>query len=116
MSQKRVLITFNRAPLGSIHYTEGLRAAVGVTSGIDEHSVDIVYLGDGVYFTLAGVDRSNSKLYLGTLETLGYSLKVERESLAARGLAETDLASDAQLISREEVLDLIRQADVTIDF
>lgn len=116
MSQKRVLITFNRAPFGSIHYTEGLRAVVGVTSGIDEHVVDVVYLGDGVYFTLAGVDRSDSRLYLDTLHTLGYNLKVERESLTARGLTETDLASDVQIIGREQVLDLIRQADVTIDF
>ena len=116
MSEKRVLITFNHAPFGSVHYTEGLRAVVGVTSGIDEHVVDVVYLGDGVYFALAGVDRRDSKLYLDTLDKLGYSLKAERESLATRGLAETDLASDVQIISREEVLDLIRQADVTIDF
>ncbi|MFQ5593622.1 MAG: DsrE family protein [Anaerolineae bacterium] len=116
MSEKRVLITFNNAPFGSVHYTEGLRATVGVTSGIDEHAVDVVYLGDGVYFTLAGADRSDSQLYLGTLETLGYSLKVERESLTAHGLAESDLAPDVQVISREEVLDLIQQADVTIDF
>ena len=116
MAEKHVLITFNRAPFGSIHYTEGLRAVIGVTSGIDEHTVDVVYLGDGVYFTLANVNRSDSKLYLDTLQKLGYKLKVERESLAARGLSEKDLAPDVQVIGREEVLALIRQADVTLDF
>lgn len=116
MAEKHVLITFNRAPFGSVHYTEGLRAAVGVTSGIDENTVDVVFLGDGVYFTLADVDRSDTALYLGTLAKLGYALKVERESLTARGIAEQNLARDVEVIGREQVLDLIRQADLNVDF
>ncbi|MCH8950145.1 MAG: hypothetical protein IIB87_07195 [Chloroflexi bacterium] len=48
MGQKHVLITFNRVLYGSIFYTEGLRAVVGVTSGIDENTVDLLYPGDGV--------------------------------------------------------------------
>jgi sulfur relay (sulfurtransferase) DsrF/TusC family protein len=116
MSEKRVLVTFNRAPFGSVHYTEGLRAVIGVTSGIDEHAVDVVYLGDGVYYTLADVDRTDSQLYLGTLEKLGYTLQVEHESLTERGLSAENLAPDVQVIGRDEVLNLINKADVTIDF
>jgi len=116
MSEKHVLVTFNRAPFGSVHYTEGLRAVIGVTSGIDEHTVDVVYLGDGVYYALAEVDRSDSQLYLGTLEKLGYTLQVERESLVERGLSIEDLASDVQVIDRLEILNLLNKADVTIDF
>ncbi len=37
MSEKHVLFAFNHAPYGTIFYNEGLRAVVGVTSGIDEH-------------------------------------------------------------------------------
>jgi hypothetical protein len=44
MGQRHVLITLNHAPYGSIYYTEGLRAVVGITSGIDEHTVDVLYL------------------------------------------------------------------------
>ena len=116
MAQKHVLVTMNHAPYGSIYYTEGLRAVVGVTSGIDEHTVDVLYLGDGAYYALKGVDRRDSLKYLGTLEKLGVRLKVERESLQRLQLSESELAEDVEVISRDQALDLIKRADVTIDF
>jgi len=116
MGQKHVLFTFNHAPYGSIWYTEGLRAVVGVTAGIDEHTVDVVYLGDGVYFALKGVDRTDSQKYLSTLADGGYHLMVERESLAARGISESEVAEDVKVIPRSEVVNLIKNADVTVDF
>lgn len=116
MAQKHVLFTFSHAPYGSIWYTEGLRAVVGVTSGIDEHSVDVVYLGDGVQFALKGVDRADSAKYLGTLQKLGHKLKVEKESLVERGISEGDLAEDVEVVARSEILGLVSKADVTIDF
>jgi sulfur relay protein TusB/DsrH len=116
MGQRHVLITLNREPYGSIFYTEGLRAAVGVTSGIDEHTVDVLYLGDGVYFALKDVDRSDSAKYLSTLSAQGANLKVEREALQARNISDSDLADDVEVISRDDVLQLVRRADATIDF
>jgi len=115
MADKRVVFTFNRAPFGSVYYTEGLRAAVGVISGIDEHQVDLIYLGEGVRFALKGVDRSDTAMYLNTLADYGYKLKVERESLTGLGIPESELASDAEVISRSQVLELIKNADLTID-
>src|SRR3990170_7529859 len=98
MPTKRVLITFNRAPHGSIFHTEGLRAVVGVTSGIDEHTVDVVYLGDGVYCALRDADRDDAAKYLNTLQGMSCPLQVERESLLERGLSEADLAPGVQVI------------------
>ncbi len=116
MAQKHVLITMNHAPYGSIYYTEGLRAAVGVTSGIDEHTVDVLYLGDGAYFALKDTERTDSNRYLATLAKLGARLKVERESLDALGLRDRDLAEDVEVIDRSAALDLVRASDLTIDF
>jgi len=116
MGQRHVLITFNHAPYGSIYYTEGLRAAVGVTSGIDEHTVDVLYLGDGVFFALKDIDRSDSAKYLATLSALGVNLKAEKEALQARSISESDLADDVDVVSRDEALELVRRADLTIDF
>ncbi len=116
MGQKHVLITFNHAPYGTIYYTEGLRAAVGVTSGIDEHTVDVVYLGDGVYFALKGVDRKDTAKYLGTLAAAGYKLRAVEESLTARGISKADLADDIEVIPRSRLLELIGKADATMDF
>lgn len=116
MGQRHVLITFNHAPYGSIYYTEGLRAVVGVTSGIDEHTVDALYLGDGVYFVLKDVDRSDSARYLATLSALGVNLKAKKEALQARDISGSDLADDVEVVSGEEALELVRRADLTIDF
>ena len=116
MAQKRILFTINHAPYGSIHYTEGLRAVVGATSGIDEHKVDVVYLGDGVYFALKKTDRRDSAKYIGTLAQSGCQLKAERESLEARKIAPEELAEDIEVISREEVRTLVAQADFTAAF
>jgi len=116
MGQRHVLVTFNHAPYGSIYYTEGLRAAVGVTSGIDEHTVDVLYLGEGVRFALTDVDRRDSARYLSTLASLGAKLNVEREALAERGIEEADLAADVEVIDRRRALELVRRADLTIDF
>jgi len=116
MGEKNVLITMNQAPYGSIYYTEGLRAAVGVTSGIDEHKVNIVYLGDGAYFAIEGVDRKDTKTYIGTLKKVESRLMVEKESLEERNIEESKIAEDIEIISRTEVLKLVQAADVTIGF
>lgn len=116
MAQRHVLVTFSHDPYGSIWYTEGLRAVVGVTSGIDEHTVDVVYLGDGVNYLRKDVDRTDSNKYLGTLSKLGTRLKAEKESLDARGIKPADLAPDVDVIPRSQVVDLIHKADLTIDF
>jgi len=116
MAEKHVLVTFNHAPHGSIYYAEGLRAALGVTAGIDEHTVDILCLGDGVYFALKEADRGTAPGYLERLQSLGSHIKVEQESLAARDILEEELAEDVEIVSRGEVLALLEKADATIDF
>jgi len=116
VAQKHVLVTISHAPHGSIWHTEGLRATVGLTSGIDEHTVDIVYLGDGVYSALQGVDLSDSTRYLSTIQKLGFAPHVERESLVERGLSEAEIGANLQVVPRSTVLDLIQKADVTIAF
>jgi len=116
MGQRHVLITFNHAPYGSVYYTEGLRAAVGVTSGIDEHTVDLLYLDDGVHFARKDLERTDSARYLATLSAQGVNLKVKREDLEARGISDSELADDVEVISHDQALDLVRRADLTIDF
>ncbi|MCS6862823.1 MAG: DsrE family protein [Abditibacteriales bacterium] len=116
MSQKHILFTLNHAPFGTIYHSEGLRAALGATAGIEENTVDVVYLGDGVYYTLKSVDRNDTRVFLETLSTLGVTLKAERESLEERGVQADALAEDVEVISRAEVRGLIDKADMVIGF
>lgn len=116
MGEKNVLITMNNAPYGSIYYTEGLRAAVGITSGIDEHKVSVAYLGDGAYFALKGVDRKDTETYISTLKKTESRMVVEKESLEERNIEETKIAEDIEIIPRSEVLKIMNEADLAIGF
>lgn len=116
MAQKHVLVTINQPPYGSIYYTEGLRAAVGVTSGIDEHKVSVAYLGDGAFFALRGVDRKDTDRYLATLKKQGSRLIVEKESLRERGIKEKDVALEFEVLPRKDLAKLVQEADFVMDF
>lgn len=116
MAQKNVLITINQPPYGNIYYTEGLRAAVGITSGVDENIATVAYLGDGVYFTLHGVDRKDTEKYISTLQKQGAKMVVEKESLKERGIKYRDVATEFDILPRKELLALIQAADFVVDF
>lgn len=116
MAEKKVLVSFNHAPYGTIFYTEGLRAAVGITSGLDEHSVNSVFLGDGVYYALKNVNREDSARYLGTLSELGAGLYAEEESLQERNIDSAQIAGDIQVVPRSKILELFQEADFNVDF
>lgn len=116
MAQRTVLITINQAPFGNIFYTEGLRAAVGITSGIDENTATVAYLGDGVYFTLHSVDRKDTEKYIATLQKQGAKMLVERESLKERRIKERDVATEFQIVPRKELLKFVQAADFVVDF
>jgi len=71
MATRKLLYQFNRTPYGNVFYTEGWRAAVGATAGIDEHEVTLLLQGDGVYYALKGADRAENLGYEGTLKKAG---------------------------------------------
>lgn len=117
MAQKQVLIFFHSPPFGTTHYAEGLRLAMGVaTMGKEEHLVEVVYQGDGVYFALQGVDRGVATPFLSTLLRSGCVPKVEEESLVSRTINRDEVATDMEIISHRQVIELINQADFILDF
>lgn len=116
MAEKKVVVSINHAPYGTIFYTEGLRAAVGITAGIDEHSVNTLFLGDGVYYTLKDVNRDDAAGYLSTLNDLGARLYAEEESLGERNISPQQLADDVEVIPRSRVLEFFQEADCNVDF
>ncbi len=117
MAQKNVLITINHAPHGSIFCAEGLREAMGVISTPDEHNVVVVFLGDGAYAALAGVDRSDEVARsIAALAEWGYKLEVEMESLESAGIQSHEVAPDVEIIPRTKLLDQIGASDFVVDF
>lgn len=113
---KKILVTFNRAPFGSMFYAEGLRACLGLAGGAEQHSVKIVYLGDGVYYALKGADRENTSKYIRELGEISCKLMVEQESLDGRGISETEIEDEFEVVSRERITSILEECDLTIDF
>ncbi len=116
MGQKKVLINISDGPFGNIFYTEGLRAAVGVSAGMDENIPTVLFQADGVYYCLKDVDRTDSMAYFESMKGLGTKLYAVEEDLAARGIASDELAPDITRIPRQKAFELFKENDHNIDF
>jgi sulfur relay protein TusB/DsrH len=116
MATRKLLYHFNRPPYGTVFQTEGWRAAVGATAGIDEHQVTLLMQADGVYYALKGADRAENLGYEGTLKKAGVKFYAVKEDLEARGISQNELATDITLITKEETGKLYQDADFCLDW
>ncbi len=107
---KKVVITYSRPPYGTAHFTEGLRLASGM--GFDEHEAKLVFLEEGAYCAIKGVDKAPAEQFLDTIAEFGYPFYVERESLQENGIDETEVDPMFKVVSREEVAEMLRESDI----
>lgn len=116
MATRKLLYQFNRPPYGTVFYTEGMRAAVGATAGIDEHEVILLFQADGIYYCLKDVDRSENLGYEGTLKKAGVQYYAVKEDLEARGISQDELADDVTVVSRADTWKFYQEADFNLDW
>ena len=116
MGQKKVLIHFSKPPFGSAFYNEGLRAALGVTAGVEDNIPTILFQADSVFYCLRQVDRTNTKPYFDLFEAYETKFYAVKEDLDEREISEADLADDIAAIPREEALALFHENDFSMDF
>jgi sulfur relay (sulfurtransferase) DsrF/TusC family protein len=115
---KKVFLTILRSPVGSSYYIEGLRLALGILGGSEDHDVTIAHIGSGVRCALRGVDRS----YVAELVDFfkqdgdGKRFCVEKESLDEQGLLESDLDGDFAVVPRGVLRKLMFEADFALSF
>ncbi len=102
---KKVFISILRPPVGTSYYTEGLRLALGVLGGTDDHEVTIAHIGKGVLCALKGVDRSYAEGFLELFQKdgAGNLFYAESESLAEEGISRSELADGFGVATREEL-------------
>lgn len=115
---KRVFISFLRPPVGSSYYTEGIRLALGVLGGTEDHVVTLAHMGRGVMCARKGVSRSYAQdlLELFPKDRAGNTFYVEKESLEEQGMAESELEAGFAVASRSELREKMFQADITFSF
>ncbi len=117
---KKFMFVNRKAPYGTIYALESLEVVL-ITAAFDQ-DVSLVFLDDGVYQLKKGQQTKGIEVknFSSTYRALeGYDVEklyVEKESLAARGLTESDLLVDVIVLSSAEMGALMDQQDVVLSF
>ncbi|HXP97964.1 MAG TPA: sulfurtransferase complex subunit TusC [Telmatospirillum sp.] len=118
MASKRFLFVNRKAPFGSGQAGEMLDAAL-IAASFDQH-VHLAFLDDGVFQLIKHQrpDTLEQRDFASTfLDLAEYDIDhvwVERDSLAERGLTETDLLIPVTLVDRATLSRMMADIDVVI--
>ncbi len=117
---KKFMFVNRTAPYGTVYALESLEVVL-ISAAFDQ-DVSLVFVEDGVFQLKKGQQTKaiETKNFSPTYRALeGYDVEklyVERESLAARGLAEDDLVVDVTVLSSAELGRLMDEQDVVLSF
>ena len=117
---KKFLYVNRRAPYGSIYALEGLE--VVLIGAAFEQDVSMLFIDDGVYELKKGqdtaeVDMKNFSPTYRALEMYDVEkLYVDKASMDERGLTEEDLVVPVEVMTREQIQDLMEDQDVVLTY
>lgn len=117
---KKFLYVNRKAPYGTIYALESLEVVL-IAAAFDQ-DVSLAFLDDGVYQIVKGqhtkgLDVKNFSPTYRALE--GYDIEklfVEKESMEARGLKESDFIVPVKVMNAQEMADLMLSQDVILSF
>ena len=117
---KKFLYVNRKAPYGTIYALESLEVVL-IAAAFDQ-DVSLAFIDDGVYQVVKGqhtkgIDVKNFSPTYRALE--GYDIEklyVEKESMEARGLKESDFIVPVKVVSAQEMTDLMETQDVVLSF
>jgi tRNA 2-thiouridine synthesizing protein C len=119
-TSKKFMFVNRTAPYGTAYALESLEVVL-ITAAFDQ-DVSLVFIDDGVWQLKKGQQTKGieTKNFSPTYRALeGYDVEklyVERESMAARGLAESDLIVDVTVLGADELGRLMDEQDVVLSF
>lgn len=128
---RKILCINRRAPYGTIYAQEGLEIAM--IGGAFDQRIALALIDDGVFLLRRGQDTAGLRMkqFTAAYRALGdfgiYRIYVERQSLQARGMDDTQLLevpadSDddetnlVAVVSSDELAEVIQQQDVLLNF
>ena len=117
---RKFMFVNRKAPYGSVYALEGLEVVL-ITAAFDQ-DVALAFLDDGVYQLLRGQNtraigvKNFSPAYRALEDYDIDRLYVERESLEARGLKESDLVVPVEVVPAAELARLMDATDVLLSF
>ena len=119
-ASKKFMFVNRTAPYGTAYALESLEVVL-ITAAFDQ-DVSLVFIDDGVWQLKKGQQTKGikTKTFSPTYRALeGYDVEklyVERESMAARGLAASDLIVDVTVLGADELGRLMDEQDVVLSF
>lgn len=127
MGVKKILFINRRGPYGSVYAQEALEIAL--VGAAFEQEISLALIDDGVFLLRAGQDTAalGAKRFTAAYRAVGdydiHRVYVERDSLAARGMGETDLVPIAgdndrnlvTLVNSAELAQIIESQDVLLN-
>ena len=117
---KKFLIVNRKAPYGTIYALEALEVVM-ISAAFDQ-DVSLAFLDDGIFQIVKGqettfIGMKNFSQTYRALEDFGDTkLYVERESMEARGISESDFIVPAEVISVGEMAELMASQDIILSF
>ena len=118
--RKKFMFVNRKAPYGTIYALEGLEVVL-ISAAFDQ-DVSLAFIDDGVYQLVKGQQTKGLEVknFSPTYRALeGYDVEklyVEREALEARGIREEQLLVPVQVVSAQEMAQLMEQQDVIVGF
>lgn len=110
--EKEMLLVIKSAPFTNLNYYEGLRTAAGLW----DHTVKILWTGQGIYGALSNVDQTLTKKFLADLPDLDIELYVDQSALESNGFGEEDLVDEVELADSEKIKELIEETEASLVF
>jgi len=115
-----VIVLLRKAPYGSVYTAEAFRTIMGIA--VFEMDICVVFMDDGVYSLIK--DQNPEKLDMKALGDGFPMLKdfnvnkfvVHDQSLSERGLSTEDLVMDVQIMTSQEISDLMRTYGKVLPF
>ena len=110
--EKTLLIVIRSPPHTTLDSYEGTRVAAGLI----EHTVRMLYTGDGVYAATKDSDHTLTGRFLSDLPDLGVEFYADAGSMRARGLVESDMLPMVKIAQDTKLRELIMEADASLSF
>jgi sulfur relay (sulfurtransferase) DsrF/TusC family protein len=112
MMEKKIVFLISSPPFETLNNYEALRASI---SFID-HAVAIIWMDEGVNFTLKSVDKTMTKTFLRLADDMEVGLYVSEEDLLKKNLDHLELEDVIKKIDQEDILITLRDADIVMTF
>lgn len=112
--RKRILIFINRVNFGSDSLVEVLRMAVGLSGGLAQHQVAIVFMGDGMTECLRSRLTEAAQPYMLAALSGQVTFWADKYSLDLRGMNPEMLLPQCQILAPEELSQFMGRADIHV--